>query len=486
MRQRVFRAPKAPASKALKWPAAVANTASSVRRAAEATKIPVALAAIAATSQSVGTSVQQTLLRTGKSPAFGMAMIACLIYPSVDGAGAPPFPLAKSTVRDAAITPVAAVARASTDPTGPLVISVERPKIGFHIVEGAASAPPPTVVVNSPGALGIPSVALTAYRNAERMLAVSDPACGISWNLLAGIGRIESGHASGGATDARGTAVRPIYGPTLDGTLPGNEVVMQNAAPGRVSYARAMGPMQFLPGTWARYASDGDGDGVADPQNLYDSTLAAARYLCSGNLNLRDQQQVLAAILRYNNSMPYAQNVLGWAAAYATGVIPVDLPAITGPPPPLGDAHLENAEGLGPNLPLNMHGLTSADPVARMPLIDLSGNPANGQLWSAQGPGTYNPSCTVICIGNQGPGPIQNFNAPPTSALAPQGPPGLTPPQAAPAFLPPQAPIAPPPAAVPPAPFAPAPAAPPAAPAPAPALAPPAGPPPGPPPAPPA
>jgi len=209
-------------------------------------------------------------------------MIACLIYASVDGAGAPPFPLTKSTLRDAAITPVAAVARASTDPTGPLVISVEHPKIGFHIAAATSSAPPPTGVVNTPGALGIPGMALTAYRNAERMMATADPGCGISWNLLAGIGRIESGHANGGATDARGTAIRPIYGPTLDGTLPGNEVVVQSSAAGLVGYARAMGPMQFLPGTWARYASDGDGDGVADPQNLYDATLAAARYLCSG------------------------------------------------------------------------------------------------------------------------------------------------------------------------------------------------------------
>ena len=138
-----------------------------------------------------------------------------------------------------------------------------------------------------------------------------------------------------------------------------------------MSYARAMGPMQFLPGTWARYASDGDGDGVADPQNLYDSTLAAARYLCSGGLNLRDQSQVMAAILRYNNSIPYARNVLGWAAAYATGVVPVDLPPVAGPPPPLGDAHLENPEGLGPGLPLNVHGLppnvpASSDAVDRL------------------------------------------------------------------------------------------------------------------------
>ena len=134
------------------------------------------------------------------------------------------------------------------------------------------SGPPPAVVVSSPGTLRIPMIALNAYQNAERMMAASYPGCGISWNLLAGIGRIESMHANGGATDASGSAVRPIYGPALDGTLPGNEVIVQSRNAGRVTYARAMGPMQFLPGTWSRYASDGDGDGKADVQNLYDSS----------------------------------------------------------------------------------------------------------------------------------------------------------------------------------------------------------------------
>src|ERR1700727_107783 len=236
-----------------------------------------------------------------------------------------------------------------------------------HIAAPTKSAPaPPMTVVNSSSALGIPSMALAAYRNAEQKMATSDPGCGISWNLLAGIGRIESGHANGGASDARGTAVQRIYGPALDGTLPGNEVSVQSGAGGQVSYARAIGPMQFLPGTWARYASDGDGDGIADPQNLYDSTLAAARYLSSGGLNLRDPAGVMSAILRYNNSMPYAQNVLGWAAAYATGVVPVDLPAITGPPPPLGNAHDEHPEGFGPGLPMNIQGLPNSDPMGAL------------------------------------------------------------------------------------------------------------------------
>jgi membrane-bound lytic murein transglycosylase B len=218
-------------------------------------------------------------------------------------------------------------------------------------------------------------------------MAASNPDCGISWNLLAGIGRIESGHANGGATDARGTAVRPIYGPALDGTLRGNEIVAQRIADGQVSYARAMGPMQFLPSTWARYAVDADGDGVADPQNLYDSTLAAARYLCSGGMNLRDQPQAMAAVLRYNNSMSYARNVLGWAAAYATGMLPVDLPPVTGAAPPLGDLHLGKTEGLGPGLPRNIHELPPNDPLSQTPLIDLGVSPAPNPA-----------ACTVICI----------------------------------------------------------------------------------------
>jgi membrane-bound lytic murein transglycosylase B len=447
LRQRVIRVPRPP-----KMPAALSNALATVRqsvvRAAQASKISKIPTATVATV----TTVQQMLTRAARTPAFGVAMIACLIFAGVVGAGAPQFPVPRSTLHDAAITPVAAVTPASTDPSGPLVIAVQHPKIGFHIAAATASAPPPTAVVNSPGALGIPAMALAAYRNAERLMAAADPGCGISWNLLAGIGRIESMHANGGATDARGTAVRPIYGPALDGTLPGNEVIVQSSGGGRVTYARAIGPMQFLPGTWARYASDGDGDGVADPQNLYDATLAAARYLCSGGLNLRDQSQVMAAILRYNNSMPYAQNVLGWAAAYATGVIPVDRPPITGPPPPLGDLHLESPEGIGPNLPLNIHGLAPSDQLAQMPLIDLSGTGTTSQQstwpWQRTAPG---PSCTVICIGQQTGGLQQPaLNTPPPDVPPPAAPvlaPGL-PPASPPAALP-VPPVLPPPAALP-------------------------------------
>ena len=304
--------------------------------------------------------------RAVRKPAFGVAIITPLILAGAVGASAPS-PVA--LIRDSAVTPLAAVEPSPGSRSGASVVAVTKTPSAFHIAAATVSAPPPSAVVNSPGILRIPAMALSAYRNTERLMAAAYPGCGLSWNLLAGIGRIESMHANGGATDARGTAVRPIYGPALDGTLPGNEVIVQSRTAGRVMYARAMGPMQFLPGTWSRYASDGDGDGKADVQNLFDSSLAAARYLCSGGLNLRDPGQVMAAILRYNNSVAYARNVLGWAAAYATGVVPVDLPPIVGPVPPIGDMHLDNYEGLGPGLPVNALGLPAGDPLALMPLM---------------------------------------------------------------------------------------------------------------------
>jgi membrane-bound lytic murein transglycosylase B len=346
--------------------------------------------------------LRRQAIRATRAPALSIAAIAPLILASaVSGEGRRVVPL-PATVAAASFTEVAVVSPAARNVSGPTVVAVAQEPVSLHIVAAATATPPPATSVNSTTTLGIPSMALAAYRNAEQKMAISNPGCGISWNLLAGIGRIESGHANGGATDARGTAVRPIYGPALDGTLPGNEIIVQGSAANGVTYARAIGPMQFLPGTWARYASDGDGDGVADPQNLYDSTLAAARYLCSGNLNLRDQSQTMAAVLRYNNSLPYARNVLGWAAAYATGVVPVDLPPTAGTAPPLGDMHLENPEGLGPGLPLNIHGLPPTDPLALKPLIDFDQPPTSDQkpVGPSQPPATEEPaSCTLICIG---------------------------------------------------------------------------------------
>lgn len=345
-------------------------------------------------------ALRRRLIRASQAPSLSVAVIAPLVIAGAVGSEAPRFVTVPPALANAPFAQVATVSPVK-DLSGPAVVAGARRPVGLHVLAPATPAPAPATLINATTTLGIPSMALAAYRNAEQKMAISDPGCGISWNLLAGIGRIESGHANGGMTDPHGTAVRPIYGPVLDGTLPGNEVIVASSGVGGTTYVRAMGPMQFLPGTWARYAADGDGDGVADAQNLYDSALGAARYLCSGDLNLRDPSEAMTAILRYNNSMPYARNVLGWAAAYATGVLPVDLPPIAGAAPPLGDMHLENPEGLGPGLPLNMHGLPASDPLAQKPLIDFGQPPDQQSPRPAQLPGPQEPSnCTLICIGH--------------------------------------------------------------------------------------
>ncbi|GJF15687.1 lytic transglycosylase [Mycolicibacterium cyprinidarum] len=398
-------------------------------------------------------------------PAFGVAAVLTpLVLAGAVGAAAPS---TQAPIRDSAVLPMAAVEHSPDEGSGASVVAIAKTPTPFRTVAGSASSPPPAAVVNSPGTLRIPSMALAAYRNAESMMATAFPGCGVSWNLLAGIGRIESMHAYGGATDARGTAVRPIYGPALDGTLPGNEVIVQSRSADRTTYARALGPMQFLPGTWSRYASDGDNDGKADVQNVYDASLAAARYLCSGGLNLRNQADVMAAILRYNNSMAYARNVLSWAASYATGVVPVDLPPINGSVPTLGSStgsgtgtgsantHLDRAEGIGPGLPLNATGLPPNDPLSLIPLMERTD--AASQI-STNVPG-FVPGQSLGPL----PGPAQALQAAPQPAVQPPPtwvPPWMQPaqpqcavfciqstvpppaPPAAPGFPPPAAPVA--------------------------------------------
>ncbi len=43
----------------------------------------------------------------------------------------------------------------------------------------------------------------------------------------------------------------------------------------------AQGPMQFMPGTWANYGVDGNGDGTADINNAIDAIFGAANYLAA-------------------------------------------------------------------------------------------------------------------------------------------------------------------------------------------------------------
>jgi len=185
-----------------------------------------------------------------------------------------------------------------------------------------AGTAPLTGADTAPGTAGVPGIVLAAYRNAEAALAAADPSCGVSWPLLAAIGRIESGHARGGRVDAAGTTLTPILGPQLSGG-PGIAAIGdtdRGGLDGDVTWDRAVGPMQFIPSTWARYAADGNRDGVASPHNVHDAALAAAGYLCAGGEDLRTPTGAAAAVLRYNRSQAYVSAVLRLAAAYAGGV----------------------------------------------------------------------------------------------------------------------------------------------------------------------
>jgi membrane-bound lytic murein transglycosylase B len=174
---------------------------------------------------------------------------------------------------------------------------------------------------SSQSAAALPPVVELAYRSAAFELSLEQPRCEMPWELLAGIGRVESHNADNGDVDIFGTARHAIYGPALNGTLAGNEVVHNHGG----GYQRAEGPMQFMPGTWARYAKPG-----ANPQNLFDAAYAAGNYLCSGGLDMGNPAQRTKAILRYNHSMAYVANATAWAHSYHTGIAPraAELPKI--------------------------------------------------------------------------------------------------------------------------------------------------------------
>ena len=168
-------------------------------------------------------------------------------------------------------------------------------------------------------------VALDAYVRA----AESQPRCGIQWWALAGISRVEGRHGTygGGSLLADGQVSRRIIGIPLLGTN-GTTFVGDSddgALDGDPTVDRAVGPMQFIPQTWARWGRDGDGDGDEDPQNLYDATAAAAAYLCHGR-TLTDEAGLRAGYFSYNHSEAYVESVLAYALGYSRFRIP--------PPPP--------------------------------------------------------------------------------------------------------------------------------------------------------
>ena len=133
-----------------------------------------------------------------------------------------------------------------------------------------APAPGGEVLATSSGetsdSTGIPVRALQGYRKAATLVDAADRVCHIDWALLAAIGRVESNHArfGGNQLDAADVAQPGIIGIPLDGTNGTARITDSDggALDGDSVFDRAVGPMQFIPGTWQAVAVDADGDGV--------------------------------------------------------------------------------------------------------------------------------------------------------------------------------------------------------------------------------
>jgi cell wall-associated NlpC family hydrolase len=130
-----------------------------------------------------------------------------------------------------------------------------------------------------------PGIAFTQVQNGGMSFAALRPiwqaagnAYGIPWEVLAAINKVETGFG-------------------------------RNLGP---SSAGAVGWMQFMPSTWARWGIDANGDGVADPNNPTDAIFSAARYLagCGG------QFDISRAVDCYNHATWYVNEVLGLASLY--------------------------------------------------------------------------------------------------------------------------------------------------------------------------
>jgi len=261
-------------------------------------------------------------------------------------------------------------------------------------VHVAHPAPATKPVITGLAANGIPNIALNAYRLAAARLASAEPSCGIQWPLLAAIGRVESNHGrfGGAVLYPDGTSLPRIIGIALDGT---RSAYIGDTDGGRLDgdtrYDRAVGPMQFIPSTWASWGIDGNGDGVASPFNVVDAVLAAARYLCASGGDLRTRSGQVTAVLAYNDSDQYLAQVLGLAAAYAQGVPVDDLP-ISGP---------------------TTGGLPPANPWAGLPV-----NPALPPAGVTRRPspaGTAGPGSTMASGARTVPGHPDGSAAPPPS-----------------------------------------------------------------------
>ena len=239
---------------------------------------------------------------------------------------------------------------------------------------------------------GLPAAARRAYVNAAGAMAGIDPACQLPWTLLAGIGRIESDHGRyGGSVLAQNGVSHPlIIGVALNGVGP--VAAIRDTDDGLLDkdkvWDRAVGPMQFIPSTWANAARDGDGDAVKSPNDIDDAALAAAAYLCSGSGSVLGESAMRAAIFRYNASEEYVALVMAMERGYRTGVFIMPTVVVTDEPtdrPKRKKRGRGSGNGQRGDGPRDSGGTSSSPTPAAQPSGGTSPSPSGGSSTSGGG-----------------------------------------------------------------------------------------------------
>jgi membrane-bound lytic murein transglycosylase B len=258
-------------------------------------------------------------------------------------------------------------------------------------VAGALTA---VAVTQLGGGVGdIPANVLKAYKSAAASVGKSDASCNLDWTVLAGIGKVESGHARGGAVDETGRTTLPILGPVLAGG-PGIATI-HDTDDGKYdeneNWDRAVGPMQFIPSSWSTHAADGNKDGSSDPSNIYDASLASAGYLCTGDRDLSKSDDLKKAIFGYNHSWDYVATVLAWTEAYdgggAVAVMPVALVGGSGTATPAATSkRAGQTAGKGDRAPApGRPSLPTPSPTPSPSAVEAAATPAPGSPIVAAG-----------------------------------------------------------------------------------------------------
>lgn len=197
---------------------------------------------------------------------------------------------------------------------------------------------------------GLPEVApadLAAFQRTETILTGASPSCGLTWQLLAGIGLVTAQHRpTGRATpaDADATDRLPVVGPTLqhlDGT-PVSDTDAGALDQDKVN-DRVVGPLLIAPSRWTTVGVDSDNDGARDPQDIDDAALAVGVLLCSTGNNLNNDAAATSALAVLNADIAFAHSVLKAREGYAeasseTAILPAASVGVPAPSHPIASA----------------------------------------------------------------------------------------------------------------------------------------------------